>query len=123
MKISEMTTEQAFDCMCVITPYVANITADEKLLNILKDKIQIGKSVSKAEIMVFGAKKLAEIVPLVLKDHKQDVFDILAALNEKTPEEISKQNIIETMKQIRKCVTDEDLIDFFKSWQQEGATE
>lgn len=118
MKISEMTTERAFETLCIITPYIINISADENLSKILKEKITGGKKMSKAEIMVYGAKKVSEIVPLILKDHKEDVFGVLSALNGKTPDEVAKQNILETMKQVRECANDTDLIDFFKSWQQ-----
>lgn len=119
MKISEMTTEQVFETLCVITPYVSNISTDEKLSKILKEKITGGKKISKAEIMVYGARKVSEIVPLIFEGHKEDLFGILSALNGKTPEQIAKQNFIETMKQVRECANDKELIDFFKSWQQE----
>ena len=115
MKLSEMTTDRAMDVLCEITPCIANITADEELLAELRNAIDPKAVKTKAELMVKGVEKITKLVPIVLKKRKTDVFGILAALNEKTAEEIGKQNIIATMAQVREIVKDKDLMDFFKS--------
>ena len=115
MKLSEMTTDRAMDVLCEITPCIANITADEELLEELRSAIDPKAVKTKAELMVKGVEKITKLVPIVLKKRKADVFGILAALNEKTAEEIGKQNIIATMAQVREVVKDKDLMDFFKS--------
>lgn len=115
MKLSEMTTDRAMDVLCEITPCIANITADEELLEELRSAIDPKAVKTKAELMVKGVEKITKLVPIVLKKRKTDVFGILAALNEKTSEEIGKQNIIATMAQVREVVKDKDLMDFFKS--------
>ena len=121
MKLSEMTTEQAADVLCELTPYIANITGDKTLTDELGKKFDVtGKSV--AELYVFAAKKYASILPVVLKTHREDVFGILAALNDTEIEVIAKQSIITTMFQIREMIKDKELVDFFKSWQQEDET-
>ena len=115
MKLSKMTTDRAMDVLCEITPCIANITADEELLEELRNAIDPKAVKTKAELMVKGVEKVTKLVPIVLKKRKADVFGILAALNEKTVEEIGKQNIIATMAQVREVVKDKDLMDFFKS--------
>ena len=115
MKLSEMTTDRAMDVLCEITPCIANITADEELLAELRNAIDPKAVKTKAELMVNGVEKITKLVPIVFKKRKTDVFGILAALNEKTVEEIGKQNIIATMAQVREVVKDKDLMDFFKS--------
>lgn len=115
MKLSEMTTDRAMDVLCEITPFIANITADEELLEELRNAIDPKAVKTKAELMVKGVEKITKLIPIVLKKRKADVFGILAALNEKTVEEIGKQNIIATMAQVREVVKDKDLMDFFKS--------
>ena len=115
MKLSEMTTDRAMDVLCEITPCIANITADEELLAELRNAIEPKAVKTKAELMVKGVEKITKLAPIVLKKRKADVFGILAALNEKTAEEIGKQNIIATMAQVREVVKDKDLMDFFKS--------
>jgi hypothetical protein len=115
MKLSEMTTDRAADVLCEITPYVSNIVADEELLAELKRAVSADEVQTRAELLAKGAEKITKIVPIVLKKRKADMFGILAALNDKTAEEIGKQNILATMKQVRDIVKDKELMDFFKS--------
>ena len=115
MKLSKMTTDSAADVLCEITPYIANIVADEELLAELRNAVDPKEVATRAELMAKGVEKVTKLVPIVLKKRKADVFGILAALNEKTPEEISKQNIIATMAQVREVIKDKELMDFFKS--------
>lgn len=115
MKLSQMTTDRATDVLCEITPYVANIVGDEELLAELRNAVDPKEVATKAELMAKGIEKVTKLVPIVLKKRKADVFGILAALNEKTPEEISKQNIIATMAQVREVIKDKELMDFFRS--------
>ena len=117
MKLSELTTDQAADVLCRLTPYIANITGDKELLAELGKKFDSkGKSV--AELYVFAAKKYAVLTPILLKTHKTDVFGVLAVLNETTPDDVGKQNVLATMLQIREAFKDKELLDFFKSWQE-----
>lgn len=115
MKLSQMTTDRATDVLCEITPYVANIVGDEELLAELRNAVDPKEVATQAELMAKGIEKVTKLVPIVLKKRKADVFGILAALNEKTPEEISKQNIIATMAQVREVIKDKELMDFFRS--------
>lgn len=121
MKISQLDTARAIDILCELTPYITSITGDKTLMDTLSEKIGSGKS--QAEIMLYGAKKISALVPIVLKEHKNDVFGILSILNETTAEEIEKQNIMVTMQQIKEICNDKELLDFFKQRQQEAETE
>lgn len=120
MKISELSTERAADVLCEITPFVANIVSDKDLLDTLKEKVGSGASI--AELYVMGAKKYSTIIPIVLKTHRDDLFGVLAAINETDVDTVAKQNIIATMMQVREVAKDKALLDFFKSWQQEDET-
>ena len=117
MRFSQLNTDQAADVLCELTPYIANITGDKKLLDELAKKFDM-KGQSTAELYVFAAQKLAKILPVVLKDHKEDVFGILAVLNDTTPEAVSKQSVFTTIKQARDVLADKELLSFFKSLQQ-----
>ncbi len=122
MKLSELTTEQAADVLCELTPYIANITGDKALLDKLDKKFDSkGKSV--VELYTYGAQKYATLVPMLLKDHRADVFGILSILNGTTAEEVAKQNILTTILQIRSVFKDKELLDFFKSFGQEDESE
>ena len=121
MKISELSTDRAADVLCEITPYLASLTSDTELAAAFRGKLPAGCSV--AEIYLHGSKILTKIIPIVLKTHRDDVFGVLSVLNGKTSDEIAKQNILTTTRQIIDAVKDKELRDFFKSLQSEGETE
>lgn len=115
MKISEISTERAMDVLCELTPYVTNIVTDEMLATELKEAIDFTEANTMAEKIALTAGKITKIIPILLKNRKSDVFGIVGVLNGKTIDEIAKQNIIVTMKQIRDIAKDKELLDFFKS--------
>ena len=121
MKLSQLTTERAADVLCELTHYIANITGDKALLDELANKFD-SKGKSAAELYTFAAHKYATLVPILLKDHREDVFGVLSVLNETELDKIAKQNIMETMKQVRDLFQDKELLDFFKSFGQEDET-
>lgn len=121
MKLSELTTERAADVLCELTPYIANITGDKSLLDELANKFD-SKGKSAAELYTFAAHKYATLVPILLKEHRKDVFGLLAVLNETEPEKIAKRSVMETMRQVRDLFQDKELLDFFKSFGQEEET-
>lgn len=93
MRLSELTTDESLDALCVLTPYINNIVIDQDLTEELRRKVN----------------------PDNLKNHRLDVYGILSVLNGKTPQEIGKQNFLVTAKQIRDVVKDKELLDFFRS--------
>ena len=115
MRLSELSTDRATDVLCELTPYIANIVSDEELLEELKKAVDRKDIVNKAQWLAVGAEKITKILPILLKKRKEDVFGILAVMNEKTVEEIAKQNILVTLKQAKTAFKDKELIDFFKS--------
>lgn len=121
MKLSQLTTERAADVLCELTPYIANITGDKSLLDELSNKFD-SKGKSAAELYTFAAHKYATLVPILLKDHREDVFGVLSVLNETELDKIAKQNVMKTMKQVRDLFQDKDLLDFFKSFGLEDET-
>lgn len=115
MRISELSTDRAADVLCEITPYATNIVSDEELLAELKAAVDFKEANTMAEKIALTVGKITKIVPIIFKKRKDDVFGILASLNEKTVDEIAKQNIIKTMAQIKDIAKDKELLDFFKS--------
>lgn len=114
MRLSELSTDRAADVLCEIAPYAVCITGDKALLDALEKKFDVkGRSV--AELYTFAAEKYGQIVPLLLRDHRQDVFGILAALNGTEAESIGQQNVMETMRQVKEIFSDKELLDFFAS--------
>ncbi|MBQ5597661.1 MAG: hypothetical protein IIU66_04165 [Clostridia bacterium] len=115
MKLSQMTTDKATDVLCEIAPYAINIMTDEDLMSELQSAINFDEANTMAEKIAVSVGKISKILPILLKKRKNDIFGILGALNDKSIEEIGKQNIIKTMSQIKDISKDKELLDFFKS--------
>lgn len=116
MKISELTTERAADVLCEVSIYALNVLSDKELLASLRMQLEgTDGDRTKAEMIAIASEKVAELVPLLLKKHKDDVFGIVAAVNGLTLEQVRNQKIIKTMNAIKEMAQDKDLIDFFKS--------
>ncbi len=112
MKLSEFSTDRACDVMCALTPYISSIAVDNELLATLKEKLH---AETRADMLLAGVEKFNKVVPILLKEHREDVFGILAVLNDTTAEVIGKQNFIKTMTQIRDIANDKELMTFFRS--------
>jgi hypothetical protein len=123
MKLSNLSTDEALDVLCELTPYINNIVTDDVLLDELKAKVKATGNETKAEIMAMGAEKINKLVPIVLKGHKKDVYGILAVLNDTDVDAIGKQNVIKTISQIRDLIKDKEFLDFFKSCAEQEQSE
>lgn len=117
MKLSELTTERAADVLCELTPFVTSLLGDKALLDTLREKLG-GQDHSLAELYAHGAQKLSALAPILLKEHRDDLFGILAVLQETTPKAIASQSLMLTLEQLCCALQDKELADFFKSWQQ-----
>lgn len=115
MKLSQLTTDGAADALCVIAPHVYNITSDRAIVESVGKALNVEKTENLYGQYLLIADRIVEILPLLLKDHRADVYGILSVLNECTAEEIASQNILKTIRQVREAIHDEELRDFFKS--------
>ena len=122
MKLSKLTTDEALDVLCEITPYVSNIVSDETLMETLNKTVK-KDGMTRAGVLVAGAEKLSRLVPIIMKEHRGDVYGILAAVNGMEQGDIARQNVIKTSMQIRDICADKEMLDFFRSCAQQKDTE
>lgn len=113
MKISQMTTDQAADALIRITEPAANIMHDEETIKVL-EKLAKGNTDNG---LSFIADNLVPVATILLKTHRQDMYEILSAMSEKEVAEIGNQKITETIKDIKDS-WDGELMDFFASLKQ-----
>ena len=66
---------------------------------------------------------LLRFVPIILKGHKEDLYQIVAALTDKTVKEVSEQSTRETIKVVQRFLKDDDIASFFSSAEQPGNKE
>lgn len=123
-KFSTMTTDEALDTFCEITPFVSNIVSDQDLMESIGKGVE-KKGMTSIGVIMLGIKRLLNAAPILLKNHRQDIYNIVAVMHEedKTVDDIAKQGFITTFKQIRALSEDKELMDFFKSWAHGEETE
>lgn len=122
-RISELSTDEALDVLCEITPFVNNIAIDETLIAELKRKLGPEGAKSRAEIFAMGAEKINTLAPMLLKTHRGDIYGILSIFAEKEIGEIAKQNFLVTALQLKTLLKDKELVVFFKSCAEREAKE
>lgn len=108
MKISEMETKQAAQCICRIAQPIGRIGEDKEIAAYLKTLG--GRKGEPVIALISGA--IAKLLPVLLDAHYEDAVEILSAMTGKSKEEIGSQNVLITMRDAKECV-DKDLIDFF----------
>lgn len=124
--ITRLNTEELMDLLLEIAPDAAEIFGDEEILFTLEDKytpkdIQEFKNqgLNEKQIMLKakskGIKNMTKIITLAIKKHREGIYNILACFYEVTPEEISKQKISETIKQLEMLLKNKEVMGFFQS--------
>lgn len=120
MIFTSMETDKMLDVICEITPAVGNIVNNEAIVNILKDKVKPVKGDTEETIRQKGFKKgvenLTKIVPILLKENREDIYLIISVLNEKSIEDIKRQPVTETLKQINELLKDDEVKEVFTSF-------
>ena len=110
MKISEMTNEQAADALIRLSVPFGNICDDEKMVGMI-DEFNRMKNIPVIQTV---GKIIPKVVTYALKEHKEDVYEIVGALTMKTMAQVAEMNFIETIK-VFKDSYDEVLQGFFTS--------
>lgn len=119
---SELGTDEALNVVLEIAQPISNLIEDENLVTELRKTLPKGAT-NRIAVMHFGLTKVVKLLPIVLKDHRADVFAILSPLNGLTVEEIGEQNFLVTCKQVSDLLNDKEFIDFFKSYLGGGQSE
>lgn len=123
MKLSELSTDRALDTLCELTPYLSNIASDTAVVSAVGKVVENNKELNTYGYALLLAERMGEIIPLLLTDHRPDVYGILSVLNEKTTAEIAAQPVKETLCQVREAFQDTEFLSFFKSSVQRGQKE
>lgn len=111
MKISQMSTDQAADVLVKIVDPVSHIMDDERIVDLLKE---ISESKNVPYIRLFAA-MLPKIVSFALDSHRNDLYEVVGALDNKSFSEVKDQNFLKTLSVIMESF-DRELIDFFASF-------
>lgn len=105
-----MSTDKCADVLCIIASDLAVIIADEELMS------ELGKTTNNRDGAIkTGIQIVSKIVPKLLNQYKENTFNILGAVNDKTAKEIGEQLLPVTLSQITEVIRDKELISFFSS--------
>ncbi len=96
---SELSTDEALEVVLQIAQPITNLIDDEGLVKEMKKTMPKGET-TRIAIQRFGLAKIVKLLNIALKQHRQDVYAILAPFNGMTVEEIGKQNFLITCKQV-----------------------
>lgn len=115
MKLSELSTDKALDVLCELTPYVSNIASDDAVVGVVGKIVDTNKDINLYRKGLLLVERMGEIVPVLLKTHRPDMYGILSVMNERPVAEIASQKLMDTMEQVRELFRDEEFVGFFKS--------
>ena len=122
MKLSQLSTDDALNVLCELTPYISNITADAEIMETIGTAISTD-GLTKIGVTIAAADRFVKLIPVLLKTHREDVYGIVATVNGMDVEDIKKQNVLKTMMQVREVFKDKELMDFFKSFGSQAESE
>ena len=99
MKLSDYKGEKALDILADLVEPAAKIMADKEVVNCVRSGMPAVK-----------------LVKPILKNHKREVIEIMAALEEEEPETYAKKvNLLTLPKQLLDILNDQELVSLFTS--------
>lgn len=103
-----MRTDVAIDKLCNIAPVLSELS--EKLAHDTEFKAFMSEKGDRT-----NRNFLFNVVPHLLKNYREEAFNILAVWNDKTVDTIKAQPFSETVNEIKTIWADEDFRSFFSS--------
>lgn len=99
MKISEMNNEQAMDAMVRISGVLSFILEDKEVKDLVTD---LGaEQGSGLPLFDVATKYLRRIVTVAAQRHRESLYEIVGALEQKEAKEVAKMNFLRTYKVIQ----------------------
>lgn len=119
MRLSEMTTDETLDALCEITPCVGRIVKDENIISTIGTAMDT-TGMTRTGVLMAGLDRIGALIPALLKDHREDLYHILAVMNRVDPAEIAAQKLTVTLTQLEELRDDRELLTFFESFRRRG---
>lgn len=115
MRLSQRTTDAVMDFMVLAAPNITNICKDTALIEKLTEGVDIKEDTPIIGQFALLSDKIADFIPILFRDHKFDLYGIVAAYQGVDAEVVAEQPFVETAKQFKEMVTDPEALDFFTS--------
>ena len=102
MKISEMTNGQATEAIIRISTPISNLCEDPEMMELVDDLEHFGDM----PLFTAIAKVLPKIVRYALGKHKNDLYEIIGALQMVPTAQIDDMNFVETVRMVQESYDD-----------------
>lgn len=112
MKLAEIKGERAVTVIADLIAPITNIAVDQETHKIFHNEKKEGQTARDAAIQGFKQK-----IPELLKTHKKDILDILCAVNDMKPEDLS---LVDIFQGVIDLVNDKDFMSLFLSAVNQG---
>lgn len=112
MKLSDIRGDKALDVIADLIVPVSNIASDKEMAKVFqKSALPDGKTMEEA-----AAERLMDAAPRLLKEHKEDIITILAAISLKDRDEYaSGLNLASLLRDLYELINDSEFVGFFSS--------
>lgn len=108
------TTKDTFMVLANIVPHIENILKNPKVVKMFNTKIDLDPSENDFMAKAYHqlTLKVLEVLPVFLTENMEDVFMILAILNDTCIVDIENQHPLTTVKQVKDLIMDKELMGF-----------
>lgn len=114
MKLSQIKGTDAIDVLARIIQPIANIALDKEAFEAIKLKPVDKEGKSAEEIRELAMMRVREAIPAMLGKHRDDICEIIAAINGKTRDEyVAELTFGKLLKDCMDVLTDNELLSFF----------
>lgn len=114
MKLSQIKGTDAIDVLARIIQPIANIALDKESFDAIKLKAVDKEGKSAEEIRALAMMRVREAIPAMLGKHRDDICEIIAAINGKSRDEyVAELTFAKLLKDCMDVLTDEELLSFF----------
>jgi hypothetical protein len=114
MKLSQIQGERTYDVIADLIPPVITLAQDEKVADLFKAK-ELPEGMTTTNFMLG---RLKNSVPYLIKNHKEELSEILATIEGVEKKDYIKSlNLLKLSKDIMELISDEDFVGFFVSAQ------
>lgn len=111
-----MTTDIAIEKLCALAPVIAD--AAQRLTKDKEFSAFMQKYNKQRSNKIFAL----NILPILLKNYREEIYKILAIWSDKTVDEVKAQNISTTISEVKALINDEDVRAFFSSSSAKNST-
>ena len=114
MKLSQIKGTDAIDVLARIIQPIANSALDKESFDAIKLKPVDKEGKSAEEIRELAMMRVREAIPAMLGKHRDDICEIIAAINGQTRDEyVASLTFTKLLKDCMDVLTDEELLSFF----------